>query len=414
MNNADSDTNPDINANTNAQPISTSTSVSTSTTPEFDVKGKELALKGAIISAEQGQQKAIIDLLDKLLDTHCFDAVLIPVKVPAGDSFTYLLVQDRSILKDKGALPLPPIMSVQGGKALSSITRTKQADSNIKIAAIMRPCEISAAIELAKLEQVDLTNLTLISMDCPGVLPMSDYIADPQKGMDTFNTAMAEMNDDPMRPICQICDKFGLALGDLHIGTLGAEKGQIFVIPTSSTGNDIISALGLVADKSVNDWQVKVNEVTQTKQSKRDQVYQDLNSMVMGIDNLLDIFSQCINCHNCLRVCPICYCQQCYFDSENFKYPPDDYLSRAEKAGSIRFPPDTLLYHVGRMMHMSYSCVACGCCEDACPVSIPVGQIYSMIGQKTQEIFDYVPGKEINVPRPLTTYIKEELQEVED
>ncbi len=395
------------NADANAQSTPT---VTISTTSEL----KEKEQKGVVISAEQGPQKAILDLLEKSLDAHSFDAVIIPAKVPAGDSFTYLLVQDKSVLKDNDASPLPPIMSVQGGKALSSITRTNRTENNIKIAAIMRPCEISAAIELAKLKQVNLTNMVLISVDCPGVLPMADYLADPIKGIETYNTAVQEMDDTPMRTSCQICDKFGSAVGDLHIGILGAEKDKIFLIPTNQKGNDILSALDLAPDKAVNDWQVKVNQLTQTKQSKRDQVYQDLNPKVTGIDNLLDVFSQCINCHNCLRVCPICYCQQCYFDSENIKHPPDDYLCRAKKSGSIRFPPDILLYHVGRMMHMSYSCVGCGCCEDACPVSIPVAQIYSMIGQKTQELFDYIPGKDLEEPRPLTTYIKEELQEVED
>ena len=278
----------------------------------------------------------------------------------------------------------------------------------------MRPCEISATIELAKLEQVDLTNMVLISVDCPGVLPMSDYLATPEKGMEIYNTAVQELDDNPMRTTCQICDKFGSAVGDLHIGVFGAEQGKILIIPTSPTGKDTLTGLDLVTDKPVNDWQVKVNELTQKKQGKRGQIYQDLSSKVTGIDNLLDVFSQCINCHNCLRVCPICYCQQCYFDSENIKHPPEDYLNRAKKSGSIRFPPDILLYHVGRMMHMSYSCVSCGCCEDACPVSIPVAQIYSMIGQKTQDLFNYIPGQELQAPRPLTTYKKEELQDVED
>ena len=46
-----------------------------------------------------------------------FDAVLIPMKVPAGDSFVYVLIKDKSLIKD--ADPLPPVMSVQGAKAVS-------------------------------------------------------------------------------------------------------------------------------------------------------------------------------------------------------------------------------------------------------------------------------------------------------
>ena len=78
------------------------------------------------------------------------------------------------------------------------------------------------------------------------------------------------------------------------------------------------------------------------------------------------------------------YCQQCYFESDDMKHPFTDYLGRAEVSGCIRIPPDTMLYHVGRMMHMGMSCVSCGTCEDACPMSIPVGQIYNSVAQEVQ------------------------------
>ena len=136
-------------------------------------------MKGATFPAQQGPEKAILEFIKKGLDEKCFDAVIIPVKVPSGDSFTYLLIQDQSLLDD--ASPLPPIMSVSGAKAILSITKCGKGD--LKIAAIMRPCETLAAIELEKLKQTNLENITLISLDCPGVLPMADFIEDPKKGM---------------------------------------------------------------------------------------------------------------------------------------------------------------------------------------------------------------------------------------
>ena len=39
------------------------------------------------------------------------------------------------------------------------------------------------------------------------------------------------------------------------------------------------------------------------------------------VDFLEMISSLCINCHNCRAVCPICYCKQCVFEGEVFKYP---------------------------------------------------------------------------------------------
>ena len=115
-----------------------------------------------------------------------------------------------------------------------------------------------------------------------------------------------------------------------------------------------------------------------------------------------------------MRVCPVCICRLCYFDSDKVKHPPDDYLDRAKSKGSIRFLPDTTLFHIGRMMHMSVSCVSCGACEDACSMSIPVAQIFSMIADETQGLFDYVSGRNIEEPIPLVTYQEEELHQMED
>ncbi|ENO12449.1 hypothetical protein MBGDC06_00289, partial [Thermoplasmatales archaeon SCGC AB-539-C06] len=117
--------------------------------------------KGAVISAKPNTKEAIIDFLKKAMDKEVFDAILIPMKVPAGDSFAYVLIKDKSLLKD--AAYLPPVMPVQGAKAVSSITRLGKG--NMKIAAILRPCETRATVELSKLGQIDLENITLISMD---------------------------------------------------------------------------------------------------------------------------------------------------------------------------------------------------------------------------------------------------------
>ena len=369
-----------------------------------------LKSKGAIISAKPSTKEAILDFLKKAMDNGVFDAVLIPMRVPAGDSFAYVLIKDKSLLKD--AFPLSPIMSVQGANAVSSVTRLGKG--NMKIAAVMRPCEIRATIELSKLGQTNLENITLISMDCPGVLPMSDFLSDPKKSMSLFDDAVQKWDDKAMRPVCQICDKSSMVAGDIHIGTLGAKKDTFFIVSSSQKGNDVLDKLGMALKENIDSWQNKVKNIAEEKQKKRKKTLKDLKSEIGGLDNLLDTFSQCINCHNCMRVCPICYCRVCYFDSDKVKHPPEDYLERAESKGSIRFLPDTTLFQMGRMMHMSLSCVSCGACEDACPMSIPVAQIFSMIADETQGLFDYVSGRNLEEPLPLITYKEEELHEVED
>ena len=367
-------------------------------------------LKGAVYTAGSDTKKAIIGMLEKSMDKGIFDAVIIPMKVPAGDSFAYVLVKDKSILKD--GEPIPPVMFVQGAKAVSSITRLGEGD--MKIAAIMRPCEVRAIIELAKLGQTSIDNMTLISMDCPGVLPSADFLKNPDKGIKQFEEASKKLDDSIMRPVCQICDKSSMVTGDLHIGTLGAKKDTFFIISNSEKGNDAVEKLGLKLDNDLKSWNEKAKTISEEKRKKRTKAHKDLKSKVGGIDNLVETFSHCINCHNCMKACPVCICRLCYFDSDKVKLPSEDYLERAISKGSIRFLPDTTLFQMGRMMHMSISCVSCGACEDACSMSIPVAQIFSMIADETQGMFDYVSGRSLDEPIPLVAYKEEELHEVED
>jgi len=95
------------------------------------------------------------------------------------------------------------------------------------------------------------------------------------------------------------------------------------------------------------------------------------------------------------------------------KFNFEDYLTRAKARGVVKLPSDTLFFHIGRMLHMSLSCVSCGMCEDACPMNITVGQIFSLVGDRNQEAFGYVPGRSIDEALPLTTFEQGEFQEVE-
>jgi len=366
--------------------------------------------KGAIFPAEGGVEKGILNFIQQALHQDAFDAVLIPARVPAGDSFAYLLIKDESLLED--ASPLSPIMPVQGARAISSIT--KRGKGQERIAAVIRPCEAMATIELAKLNQIDLQNIMLITVDCPGVVPLSEYFESAEKGDEIFRDASQNWNSELMRPVCKICDKFSTTgAEDLHIGTVGTKSGSILVIPRSPKGKAILKKLGISQEEDTSNWEDRVNKLTQERKGKRSKAHNELSAKIAGTDRLLETFSKCIDCHNCMRVCPICYCRQCNFDSDKMKFTFEDYLTRAEARGGLLIPTDTLLFHIGRMLHMSLSCVSCGMCEDACPMDIPVAQIFTMVGDRNQEAFDYVPGRDKDEPLPLTTFEEKEFLEVE-
>jgi len=201
------------------------------------MSGDQIAASGP---AGDGPGKAIIEFIASGLEKGCYDAVFIPHRVPANDSYVYLLIKDPEELAT--STPLAPIMPTQGGKALASITRF--GTDGMKIAAVMRPCEARAAIELSKLFQCKLEDVFLITYDCPGVLPLKVYNDDPDQGESVFRDALKDWNDSAMRPLCQVDTQSCSAFGDIHVGIVGNAT-EIRIISNSPKGEELIGTLGL-------------------------------------------------------------------------------------------------------------------------------------------------------------------------
>jgi len=367
---------------------------------------------GAEISVEKETGKTILNFLKHMLNQKLIDGLLMPVMVPSGDSYAWILMKD-STLVDR-ANPLAPVMPVQGAKALKSLTRKGKSD--MTVAAVMRPCEVKAAVELSKLSQVNLDQLILVSYDCPGAIPLEMYSQDPA-GKESHFRSMIEgkqFEEDSVKPVCQFCTDFSVPASDLHFALAGEEGSKPVIVSCSEKGSSLMDKMGLKTSHDLTPWENRVEEIRKAKSKKREEIYKTVQHMVEGFDNLLDTFSDCIGCHNCQSACPICYCRQCYFDSKEARPEARFLLEQAEKRGGISFPQDKILFHVGRMSHMSLSCVSCGLCSDACPVSIPVARIFSYVGSQTQKAFEYDAGKTAGEALPMKEYKMDELQEIHE
>ncbi len=87
-------------------------------------------------------------------------------------------------------------------------------------------------------------------------------------------------------------------------------------------------------------------------------------------------------------------------------------MMRAEDRGAVSLPLDRIMFHTGRMAHMSLSCVSCGLCSDACPVNIPVAKIFSYVASQTQKTFEYSAGASVGDALPMKEYRLDELGEL--
>jgi len=93
----------------------------------------------------------------------------------------------------------------------------------------------------------------------------------------------------------------------------------------------------------------------------------------------LRVLRRCIKCYGCRNSCPICICEPC-------KLEDDTWVPK----GVI--PAEMMCFHLIRAFHLSDTCVACGACQDACPVGIPLLNLQLSMRRTLTEKFCYEAG----------------------
>ena len=349
---------------------------------------------------------AIKVLLRGLLEKGTVEAVFALGEI--GDAINYLLVSDPA--KIDSLRPTLPFMPANAANHLSKITAGGGLTQ--KIAVVVKPCELRGFAELVKRESGSRENLIFISPVCGGVIDFDTfYTGDSEKELAEYWKAFyAGEIPSNIRPTCAICE---------HLAPFNAD---VTVLPTSEgcelfsntpAGADILAPIKEdIAEGQLDE--TRFEKIRDARISNREKFFEELKLEDMGIKGLVEAFGKCLGCHGCSRVCPICYCALCAFDSKENEFKPDVFDKQLEKRGGIRIPPNTVFFHLGRITHMSVSCVGCGMCADVCPVDIPVASIFTRAGDAVQKLFEYIPGKDFEEPVPLSTFIEDELTEVED
>lgn len=101
-----------------------------------------------------------------------------------------------------------------------------------------------------------------------------------------------------------------------------------------------------------------------------------------------DVLRRCIKCYGCRNSCPICICEPC-------KLEDDVWVKR----GVV--PAEAITFHLIRAFHLSDTCVACGACQEACPVNIPLLYLQLTMRKTLQEYYGYEAGLDPEIQSPV-------------
>jgi formate dehydrogenase subunit beta len=379
--------------------------------------------KEVVIEVKDAKVKeAINSFLESLLEKNLVSALLVPREVPSKDNVVQSLMTNSNLpvrgrtqtggLKEVNVIS--PVLPVSSARIISQMTRLSSYKNPVGV--VLRSCEIRALIELVKLKQASLDNLLIIGVDCLGTYSVSDYQDLCKQGNSPSDELLRKFKegreDTKLRKACQVCEYPIPSNADLVIGLVGVDfEKNILLKSCTEKGEKILEKFSFPEFNQLK-REESVSKYLSKKIEKRDILFSEIKGEVNGWENLLSVFSTCINCHNCMRVCPLCYCRECFFESPTFEFDSEKYLLWAKRKGSIKMPRDTTLFHLGRMSHMATSCVGCGLCEQACPSNIPLLKIFKTVSYDVQQIFKYVPGRDLEEPLPLTTFKEDELRSV--
>ncbi|MCX7682408.1 MAG: 4Fe-4S dicluster domain-containing protein [Anaerolineae bacterium] len=354
---------------------------------------------------------ALRGFLKLLLERNVVEALLLPMETSAG-AITPALVTDPALLA--AANPLAPVMGLNAARVVGAVSVREPRG---RIGALLRPCELRALVELVKLQQASLDDLVTIGIDCLGTYGVADYMAIRAAGGVELVDFLAVARDGLPQPregyafrdACAMCENTCPEGADITIQLFGAELDVGLPLVLS---DELAEQLGLSPAQVVNGRRAEVvHKVVRLRTAERDARLAQMERRLAqeGVEGVL---AACVRCHNCMAVCPICYCKTCLFRSPVFEHEPAQYMRWASRKGACRLPPDTMLFHLTRLNHMVLSCVGCGMCTDACPAELPVARLFRAVGRQVQAVFEYVPGRSVEEPLPLITFRENEWMEV--
>ncbi len=348
---------------------------------------------------EKGEDRdeAMRRLLRTALERGVVDGVLVPAEGPGRTGIVNMFTTSPDDLDV--SMPFARAMAQFGPQDL--VRLTEPGGRPIMIAAVLKPCESRAVVELAKLKQIEMEHVVLLSPDCEGTVDLKEY------------SQVVDGEAVPRRMACDICrSRVAMDPVDVGLATFGVKDGTVMLVANSERGQAFAEAVGAKATELTDARNKAMKEAMEDGEKAWEKQETASREKYSDVSQLLATLSPCIKCMNCQNVCPVCYCKECLLETDAFNPTAGSLADKAKRRGSLRMPVETVEFHLVRMAHVMTACVMCGQCESACPSDIPLVEMYAAINRRIQDLFDYQSGRDLGEAPPFTCFAETEGFEV--
>jgi formate dehydrogenase subunit beta len=283
--------------------------------------------------------------------------------------------------------PFKPLMKMNAARIFP---RLLEANPDLHLGALLRPCEMRALIEMAKHGSFALDRLLTICVDCLGTYPAEDYQWRAERKGSSRKLAqealqfarLGSISAYRFRSACQMCTSPEAKGAHLNLSVLGLPVRRHILVeardPITADWLHLDALTHYEADQGlINQHERALTRVVERNNRTRNRIIQGLSELLpRNVEALVEQFETCDGCQECMDSCPICA----------VIYPRQD----AE----------------GRYLHEDIrrwmlSCAGCGMCEQVCPNHLPLSAVFHNLRQQLIDSLGYTPGYSREEPVPL-------------
>ncbi len=313
------------------------------------------------------------------------EALLAPVEQPDGKEIRTQVITERADLARVN--PFAPVMLENAATAISKLSRDFAGG---RIAAVLRPCELRALVELRKRRNVAAADdkVLILGVDCGGTLPPVDFAERAQgRGLRALTEEALECGAEcdrlprQLRTACRICEWPVPRGADVTLGVLGLAPHEMLLLIASDEATSERLHLGAVSDGEAEEAEVVRREVamgaiSQRRARVREELARTVPQRLNDVGSLLSWLARCSLCGDCLDACPL-------YDGE---------LSGLIGVGTARYGGHPLLAEVVDVSRWLASCAGCGMCEESCSCEVPLTVLISSLARRIRAELQYTAG----------------------